>query len=564
MRINSTLCVLTLVAALMMLAGGETARASTHSATSGLFTVDTRDALNSHSAVSGLFTVDTRDTSNSHSAVSGLFTVDTRDTSNSHSAVSGLFTVDTRDTSNSHSAVSDLFTVDTRNTLLVTPVAGQGKTYGDAEPVLRYTVAGAIEGETPGFTGSLSRTKGETVGTYEINQGNLTLADNGAFLAANYTLAFTKGVTFAINKATAAITWAAPAPIITGIKLSARQLNAVANTPGTFSYNPSAGTELAVGEHVLKVEFTPDDAINWASADAEVELRVVAGTVMWLTVAPDGGEDAITLAFGETETAALAEDEFDVAAIPEQRASLCSLPMSASGVRQLLHDFRPLPGENGITRWRLVIAESGLLGWDISAANQARELYLQQIIDEQPVGYSIDMRKTSSTAVSSGSVYEIAYAPATEARMTLAQGWNFIGCPVMSTQLAWEELLASLIHSSGDRQVLWYWKNGRYKIWPDTEPLSPEVGYFFYSHNQPSSIDINGIKADAVMLLQPGWNLISPPDDCAMPAEGIVSRAWQLNGGAYQFVAPGGILKAGCSYWIFVNSAEPFMVNFAN
>ena len=66
------------------------------------------------------------------------------------------------------------------------------------------------------------------------------------------------------------------------------------------------------------------------------------------------------------------------------------------------------------------------------------------------------------------------------------------------------------------------------------------------------------------MLLQPGWNLISPPDDCAMPAEGIVSRAWQLNSGAYQFVVPGGTLKAGCSYWIFVNSAEPVMVNFAN
>ncbi|HOG51353.1 MAG TPA: hypothetical protein PKY10_12260, partial [Lentisphaeria bacterium] len=104
-----------------------------------------------------------------------------------------------------------------------------------------------------------------------------------------------------------------------------------------------------------------------------------------------------------------------------------------------------------------------------------------------------------------------------------------------------------------------------YKVWPVEEPLRPEVGYLFYSHAEARTISITGIKADAVMLLQPGWNLVSLPSDCPMPvAEGIVSRAWQLNGSAYQFLGTGDNLKAGCNYWIFVNASKPVMVNFAN
>ena len=159
-----------------------------------------------------------------------------------------------------------------------------------------------------------------------------------------------------ISKAVPTIDWNPPASIVTGMKLSAMQLNAIADTPGTFVYDPPAGTALEEGEHVLKVEFTPDDAVNWVTTPVttdEVELRVFTGTAMWLTATPDSGEASITLAFGETETAALEEDAFDVAASPGQEASLCSLPLSASGIRHLSHDFRPFTDENGITRWRL-------------------------------------------------------------------------------------------------------------------------------------------------------------------------------------------------------------------
>ena len=47
---------------------------------------------------------------------------------------------------------------------------------------------------------------GENVGTYAITQGTLALADNAPFLAANYTLSFTAGETFAITAKTITVT----------------------------------------------------------------------------------------------------------------------------------------------------------------------------------------------------------------------------------------------------------------------------------------------------------------------------------------------------------------------
>jgi hypothetical protein len=53
----------------------------------------------------------------------------------------------------------------------------------------------------------------------------------------------------AINvlKATPVITWPTPADITYGTALSATQLNATTNVPGTFVYSPAAGTVLNAG-----------------------------------------------------------------------------------------------------------------------------------------------------------------------------------------------------------------------------------------------------------------------------------------------------------------------------
>ncbi|WP_316795539.1 MBG domain-containing protein [Pedobacter agri] len=76
-------------------------------------------------------------------------------------------------------------------TITVT-VAAKGKTYGDADPVLTYTVNPALPPGTT-VTGSLTRAAGENAGTYEINQGSLTLGSN-------YVLTYV-GADLTINKA---------------------------------------------------------------------------------------------------------------------------------------------------------------------------------------------------------------------------------------------------------------------------------------------------------------------------------------------------------------------------
>jgi len=84
-------------------------------------------------------------------------------------------------------------------TITVT-AAAKSKTYGDADPALTYTFAPALTG-TDTFTGSLSRSPGENVGTYAINQG--TLALNG-----NYTLTYV-GADLTIGAKTVTVTAAA-------------------------------------------------------------------------------------------------------------------------------------------------------------------------------------------------------------------------------------------------------------------------------------------------------------------------------------------------------------------
>ncbi|MEN0083026.1 MBG domain-containing protein, partial [Flavobacterium lindanitolerans] len=71
----------------------------------------------------------------------------------------------------------------------------KSKTYGTADPILTYTVTGLVNGDNESIvTGALSRTAGEDIGTYAINQGTLALSGN-------YDIAYI-GADFNITKAT--------------------------------------------------------------------------------------------------------------------------------------------------------------------------------------------------------------------------------------------------------------------------------------------------------------------------------------------------------------------------
>jgi hypothetical protein len=81
-----------------------------------------------------------------------------------------------------------------------------------------------------------------------------------------------------VTKTLPVITWATPAAIPVNQALTSTQLDATANVPGTFVYNPAAGTSFSTpGTYTLKVTFTPTDTANYGTATDTVPL-VVTGS----------------------------------------------------------------------------------------------------------------------------------------------------------------------------------------------------------------------------------------------------------------------------------------------
>jgi hypothetical protein len=95
---------------------------------------------------------------------------------------------------------------------------------------------------------------------------------------ANYESVPATTVTINVSKATPTITWANPVAIVYGTALGTAQLNATANAAGTFSYSPASGTVLESGTRMLAVTFTPNDATNYASANASTTITVNKAT----------------------------------------------------------------------------------------------------------------------------------------------------------------------------------------------------------------------------------------------------------------------------------------------
>ena len=89
-----------------------------------------------------------------------------------------------------------------------------------------------------------------------------------------------------VNPAKPLIIWGTPAAITFGTLLDATQLNATANTDGTFAYTPPAGTRLVAGTHTLEVDFTPSDSQHYTAASFSVSLVVTKATP---TVSVTGG-----------------------------------------------------------------------------------------------------------------------------------------------------------------------------------------------------------------------------------------------------------------------------------
>jgi hypothetical protein len=107
-----------------------------------------------------------------------------------------------------------------------------------------------------------------------LNAGAQTLAATFTPADANTYSTATATVQLAVSQASPVITWPAPAAIVQGTALSATQLDATANVPGTFSYNPAAGTLPEMGINTLTVTFLPSDPTNYKSATGSNSLTV--------------------------------------------------------------------------------------------------------------------------------------------------------------------------------------------------------------------------------------------------------------------------------------------------
>jgi sugar lactone lactonase YvrE len=145
----------------------------------------------------------------------------------------------------------------------------QTMSYGGTLPALTGTLTGVVTGDGITASYATAATSSSAAGTYPITA---TLNDPNSKLG-NYTVTNTPG-TLTIGMATPALTWAAPAAIVYGTKLSATQLNASSKVAGSFAYSPAAGTTPSAGQATLSVTFTPTDTTDYTTATATVKLTV--------------------------------------------------------------------------------------------------------------------------------------------------------------------------------------------------------------------------------------------------------------------------------------------------
>ena len=156
------------------------------------------------------------------------------------------------------------------------------------EPLTLTATVSAIGGPTP--TGTVTFEDGSTdLGQANLSNGvtsiTITPAAAGAetitvvYPGAPNDQSSTGSDPLTVAQATPTLSWATPAGIVAGTKLSAAQLDATAafdGSPlaGTFIYSPAQGAILPAGDDVLTVTFNPADATDFKSVTTSVAINV--------------------------------------------------------------------------------------------------------------------------------------------------------------------------------------------------------------------------------------------------------------------------------------------------
>jgi hypothetical protein len=151
------------------------------------------------------------------------------------------------------------------STLTITPRSitvtanNQTKVYGENDPTLSYAVTSGSLVNGDSFIGTLSRTAGENVGSYPINQGTLTLSNN-------YTLSFV-GATLTITQGEVIVTPTA-------------QSKTYGETDPVFSFStsPAVATTGSLGRMAGNNVGQFDYTLNTLSAGSNYTLRISSNT----------------------------------------------------------------------------------------------------------------------------------------------------------------------------------------------------------------------------------------------------------------------------------------------
>lgn len=230
---------------------------------------------------------------------------------------------------------------------VVTPVFGSpltGAWQPDGRNVLPHDVT-----DTDARTATLNA----FIGGPAAGEWTLFLADvesGGTNMLISWSLELT-------GAAAPSLTWAAPSNIVYGTALSALQLNATSSVPGTFTYNPPAGTVLNAGLHHLSVTFTPDDSTKYESATTNVAITVLrkaltitANNASKIFGAPMPGFTATFNGFVNGDTPASLDSPVTLTTAATQNSNAGTYPINAGGASDANYAISFTAGQLTVTR----------------------------------------------------------------------------------------------------------------------------------------------------------------------------------------------------------------------
>ena len=171
--------------------------------------------------------------------------------------------------------------------------------YGDEPFVIPVSASSGLPVTLTSSVQSVATMEGNTLTILGVGTTQLTAYQfgNHNYLPAEFVKYF-----LIVGKGTPVITWSNPSEINCQTVLGTAQLNATSSVPGTFTYNPPAGSTLPLGDgQILSVTFAPNDSANYrpVQATTTINVRLNGGlAARWETATPNTSLATLSLAPG--------------------------------------------------------------------------------------------------------------------------------------------------------------------------------------------------------------------------------------------------------------------------